>query len=894
MKDLLKTISLRDLFFSLGFVHKPIFRFLNSFFKIFFLFFVCFHFFCLAKVEDKIKGVLLFQQVERSQEKSQQFHKAERVGEEKRRNYQRSFIQDVTKKKAVLKLVQAGDRKDRFRGLAQAEREGEGEKKSRGLVIRFHRWPSFKQRKETAGILRERGLKRTKSIKSFKAQLFEWKEGGLKPSRQAERACFKLKNLSYVRRCSPDHLLSVNSVKSSSKVLSFLRIKNKKSEFLIARSQKRGETEAGFNFECRNCKNQAVKPVAEALDKTLDIRACNLISDKQELMGGQLSDYWAPSFIIGLFPKLMGGQLSDYWAQELIGSDLLREELKKTPAPDMENWIAVFDTRDEGHNIAVKNLISDKGLHAVLPELRGEKIPFLETDSKPRDRRSYKKGEGGYNKALSLYETSYPGDYLFGFKNRAPHYINNSMSWGESQDIYEVFERLSSSTSNTIVVGSSGNDFPKKLDDMQNKASKSYDMVLVGSFSPRGFVSEFSQAGEELSILAPSDKWITSADKGAEYRKFGGTSGAAPLVTGSLAGFEWLSGYHPTAKEAKILLEKTAFPTLHSFEKPRINGAGLLNAYKLGEVAKRLKEKCGDKALSCFKEEILKEETYRFPEDKDLKRDLAQVFPVCSGDKLEELTSLPDCKEKGELFKRLRKSVLLSPSKELLGSLSCLYRSAGFSQNAEVIERLAMSLGSESEVRSSVRAMVLKEKAKRQALSSDSVRLMLGMGGFEEEFKLFKNIDALRIAGTMGERGLPLLEKGFASSKLYLQKEALRLAGKIGERGLPLLEKGFASGKLDLQEVALSSAGLIGERGLPLLEKGFASGERDLQEEALSSAGLIGERGLPLLEKGFASGERDLQEEALSSAGLDRRERILVRKKALPAASCICKRMFCV
>ena len=132
------------------------------------------------------------------------------------------------------------------------------------------------------------------------------------------------------------------------------------------------------------------------------------------------------------------------------------------------------------------------------------------------------------------------------------------MGWRESQDIYEVFEKLSSSTSNTVVVVSSGNDFPFKLNDIKVKASKSYNVVLAGSFSPKGFVSEFSQSGSEVHILAPSDYWITSAGKSGEYRKFGGTSGAAPLITGSLAGFEWLSGYHPTAKEAKILLEKTA------------------------------------------------------------------------------------------------------------------------------------------------------------------------------------------------------------------------------------------------------------------------------------------------------------------------------------------------
>ena len=218
----------------------------------------------------------------------------------------------------------------------------------------------------------------------------------------------------------------------------------------------------------------------------------------------------------------------------------------------------------------------------------------------------------------------------------------------------------------------------------------------------------FLNSGEEVSILAPSDDWITSAGKKGEYRKSGGTSGATSLVTGSLAGFEWLSGYHPTAKEAKILLEKTALPTLHSFEKPRINGVGLLNSYKLGEVAKRLKEKCKNKSTVCFKEEILKDENYLFLEDKSLKEDLVRVFPSCV-DRKKGLDS-SDCEEKKEVFKRLRKEILLNPSKGLFNSLSCIYKEEGLKGNAEVLEKLAMALGDRKRDKGRVESQSLKKE----------------------------------------------------------------------------------------------------------------------------------------------------------------------------------------
>ena len=694
----------------------------------------------------------------------------------------------------------------------------EEEQQARGLVLRFHRWPTLKEQEELVRILEASGLKRTKNIKSFNAQLFGWEEGVLKPSSLGEEACLKLKNLSYMRRCSPDIQLSVNS---------FKRMTHKK-------------TEAGFNPECENCKNQEFESLTAVSQKSVDIKTCNIVSSK-----------------LGL----MEGKLSDYWAQELIGSDLLREELEKTPPPDIENWISVFDSKADGHNIGVKNLISDEALHSVLPELGERKVPFLEVDVRSLSDRDYKKAKR-YKSSLSMYETSYPGDYLFDFKKRSPHYINNSMGWRGSEDIYEVFKELSTSgVTRSIVVTTSGNEFPKRLDDIKSKASKDYDLIIVGSFSPKGFVSASSQSGEELSILAPSDSWLTSAGKNGEYKKFGETSGAAPLVTGSLAGFEWLSGYHPTAKEAKILLEKTALPTLHSFEQPPINGAGLLNAYKLGEVAKRLKKKCGQ-SISCFKEEILKDKNYHFPEDKSLKRDLARFFPFCSaGGDARALSDLSSCEEKEKLFKRLRKSVLLKPSEELLKSLSCIYKARGFEQNAEALDKLAMALGTEEEVRSN-----LKENLANKPVSDEIIRLAMGMGGFEDEFDFSEWMEGIRIAGGLGENGLPLLEKVFENGDFELQVQVLHSAEEIGEKGLLLLKKGFASGVPELQKQALKSAESIGEKALPLLEEGFKSGVLELQKQALKSAESIGEKALPLLEEGFKSGVLELQKQALKSA----------------------------
>ena len=85
----------------------------------------------------------------------------------------------------------------------------------------------------------------------------------------------------------------------------------------------------------------------------LNIRTCDIVSSSE---------------------KLKEGRLSDYWAQELIGSDLLREEVEAVPALRGKPSIEIVDDFMSGHNHdshgnLVSNLILDEGLHAVLPEL---------------------------------------------------------------------------------------------------------------------------------------------------------------------------------------------------------------------------------------------------------------------------------------------------------------------------------------------------------------------------------------------------------------------------------------------------------------------------------------------------------------------------------------------
>ena len=267
-----------------------------------------------------------------------------------------------------------------------------------------------------------------------------------------------------------------------------------------------------------------------------------------------------------------------------------------------------------------------------------------------------------------------------------PSYINISMGWGssgKSMSMVDDFKKLSPPSVIITAAGNAANDKPPKPLVNYNKqlASKDYDVIIVGSIDNVTNKSVFSQKGEEVSIVSPSDYMISTTSQHGYYQKFSGTSGATPLVTGALAGFTWMSGYQPTGAEAKALLKKTAIPLRLSNEDPQMNGPGMLNAYKLGMVGKRLKEQCGED-IYCYKNKIQDSATYEFSEDTAVLELVDGAFPECNADKCTEKRE--SCQDTQEIFDRLKKAAFLNPSKkEYWRALSCVYASAGFVDSAK-------------------------------------------------------------------------------------------------------------------------------------------------------------------------------------------------------------------
>ena len=325
---------------------------------------------------------------------------------------------------------------------------------------------------------------------------------------------------------------------------------------------------------------------------------------------------------------------------------------------------------------------------------------------------------------------------------------------------------------------------------------------------------------------------MTSADDQGAYCKFGGTSGAAPLVTGSLAAFEWLSGYHPTAEEAKILLEKTAIPTVHSvFENPRRNGNGLLNTYKLGRLAKWMKEQCGQKPeeekTQCFKQKIRNDNTYRVSIKKEVVyKHINKAFPECNDKEDPPVVSyIPTCEEKQKALKALRVSVLLDPHQaDLWKILSCIYRNQGFTQNAKMLDRIHSAVTQDKNFVSQLFAGGVEDQVQW-------VRLAANIGGEENKKKLNQLVysedtsvqvktaiiqSSLSLTESFGvEKAVEFLTVYAKDSSALVREQTVRMAGLLeGKEGEEVIRSLFEDKEMLVREAAYRAA----------LQKGMSDG----------------------------------------------------------------------
>lgn len=427
-----------------------------------------------------------------------------------------------------------------------------------------------------------------------------------------------------------------------------------------------------------------------------------------------------PDENIAVTKGLMNGQLTPFWAQELIGADLAQETMEQDFAQSPTTSVVLLDnnfaTKDmnlnektyiqpgikesytgaSGHGALVGNFINDK----IVSAGANANITFVANFTKTSEQ-----GIGSQGlKDKPEYLKEIIDDVIdhHSSKNLASPRLVNISSEIPYENFNDELSRLREKTNPpALTIGISHNSYPKPVNPQLLKEKE--NAIIVGSLAPSGLPSDFSQEDSEVFITAPSDTFITGQAKKNEngdplWRTFGGTSSAAPLVTGAIAN---LTSILPDIDNKLIrdMVRITAIPTVNKNEVPRRNGHGTINAYGLIEAAKFLKEKCSNiqNKPQCYEKELQNFDNKEM--EADLENLSALTYPSYSCVKKKSTNnSVLNCHQKEVIIKKIRKAALKKPQNKLGWELlACIYKQEGFLMNSHLYQSIADSIGGLSE-----------------------------------------------------------------------------------------------------------------------------------------------------------------------------------------------------
>ena len=534
---------------------------------------------------------------------------------------------------------------------------------------------------------------------------------------------------------------------------------------------------------------------------------------------------------------LMQGKLSPLWAQENIGADIVGD-IARTLGPIFPTPIGVMDSNFDA-DLVRGNMTPQlaRRLKENPSRFRGDYVaPTTEIDANRATSHGTlvtniisatntlpPTGVGHFGQLKVLHAASVTGDWSQGVEEalkEGVRLINFSIGYSELPDeerarfgpaakkAASAMESLKSK--NIIMVRSAGNEHPLPLDEL----TRGILGITVGSVAPTGLVSNFSQEGSGVDVLAPSNKEILSLGRSGKVESFGGTSGAAPLVTGALAfPMALLTGLR--LEEARALIRMAATPSFNTQEKPQNNGTGIVNQLRMAEVALRLRD-----GWPSNRHQLSDPKTYDFNGESTLYYDLAMEKLQAEG-----------CSTKKEGFKLLRRAFFLNPGNTYArAALIRFYRAQGLNANARFFETLGMTPEE-----------LLADLAKRADSESES----------------------LREAGrNLGTRAVPLLEKYLSTSH---GRVALQEIGRLGltDRLRDLFRKGSQRTRQDISEVVDH---LPKNERLEFLQVMIGDKDEYVQVGALYASVSLGSYALPIFDRATRLNGGSMRERALAAS----------------------------
>lgn len=284
--------------------------------------------------------------------------------------------------------------------------------------------------------------------------------------------------------------------------------------------------------------------------------------------------------------------------------------------------------------------------------------------------------------------------------------VNLSSYFTDFQTVQALAAYGSAPGNGILYVMCAGNDFPTPLYGHGDDGTVPLPLITVGSCAPTGYFSSFSRAGEYLTISAPSDEDIQSIAAGTGgFTAFGGSSGAAPLVSGALADVVSMLP-QLTHAQAIYMLQMTAIPTAIN---ARGEGHGVLNYYKLLRVAESIHTAAaGD--VEKVAELIFTPSLYDFSAEAAQQRAAAQQAD-------------PDT-----AFVKLREAFFLDPHDRMTRTqLAAIYREAGYEAQALFYDNPDVAMAEHRVTRVANYRQALKAMAKTEIFAA--------AGGFSTRFK---------------------------------------------------------------------------------------------------------------------------------------------------------------
>lgn len=247
-----------------------------------------------------------------------------------------------------------------------------------------------------------------------------------------------------------------------------------------------------------------------------------------------------------------------------------------------------------------------------------------------------------------------------------PKLLNNSSLDYVDSDFQSTLRKLIENK--VVYVGSGGNGFPSPF-----RLREIFEEILVvGWIGNDGLYYAESTSGEHIDLVAPSGISMLVKESEDDIGTFGGSSGAAPHLTGVLADLVSILG----TNDFKILETLVKNSSLSYPLKNSRNGAGSLNAFKAASVALRLKRNCGSN-LKCLKHEVQNKNNYSFVLSQS---NASKVLRKCQT-RPKEFSIENFCEYKSELDE-LRKNFFLTRDQTSSRALSCIYNEMGFPSNA--------------------------------------------------------------------------------------------------------------------------------------------------------------------------------------------------------------------